>query len=220
VAQTRGLILTYEGKPIRANYASTCGGRTAGVEESFPVGPIPYLRSHEDRVGEDIACRTSRVFRWEESWTGEELRKILSRTVPRVLGKPWKGSYVRLVESLQNGTSGRVVTLRILTDQEAYIVEKGAIREMLESPAGKPLRSTDFDIELIRRDDRVKRMVVQGRGWGHGVGMCQWGAMQLSKEGIDFRRILKHYYPGTDLKPWYPSRPLERTAKGGRPAHG
>jgi stage II sporulation protein D len=127
---------------------------------------------------------------------------------------------VRLVEALETGKSGRVVRLRILTDQEAYIAEKGAIREILENPNGKPLRSTDIDIELIRSGDQVRRMVVQGRGWGHGVGMCQWGALQLSREGVDFRSILHHYYPGTDLKPWYPSRPLERTAREGTPDHG
>jgi stage II sporulation protein D len=220
VAETRGLILLYKDRPIRANYASTCGGTTAGAEESFPVSPIPYLVSHEDRLGGEIACRTSRVFRWEESWTGDELLQVFSRTVPRVLGKPWKGTVVRLVEALETGKSGRVVKLRILSDQEGYIAEKGAIREILESANGKPLRSTDFDIELFRRGDQVRRMVVQGRGWGHGVGMCQWGAMQLSREGVEFRRILQHYYPGTDLKPWYPSRPLDRTARGGSPAHG
>jgi stage II sporulation protein D (peptidoglycan lytic transglycosylase) len=216
VAQTRGLILVYQGKPIRANYASTCGGHIAGVEESFPSSPIPYLSSHEDRLGDEIACRTSRFYRWEETWTGDELVRALSRTVPRVLGKPWKGTGIRQVDILGTGKSGRVLRLRVLTDREAYIAEKGAIRELLENPGGQPLRSTDFEIELVRRADRVERMTVRGRGWGHGVGMCQWGAMQLSEEGVSYDRILHHYYPGAELESWYPSRPFDRTVEGGR----
>ena len=47
------------------------------------------------------------------------------------------------------------------------------------------------------------RLTARGRGWGHGVGMCQWGAMQLSKDGYDYRFILGHYYPGTKLRLWY-----------------
>jgi len=220
VAQTRGLILVFQGKPIRANYASTCGGNIAGVEESFPSPPISYLSSHEDRFGSEIACRSSRFYRWDESWTGEELKQALSRTVPRVLGKPWKGSVIKQVEILGTGPSGRALRLRVTTDQEAYVAEKGAIRGLLESPRGQPLRSTNFEIEVVRRAERVQTLTVHGRGWGHGVGMCQWGAMQLSQGGVSFNRILGHYYPGADLKSWYPSGPFDRTAEGGKPIHG
>ena len=220
VAQTRGLILVYQGKPIRANYASTCGGNIAGVEESFPSAPISYLRSHEDRFGNEIACRTSRFFRWDASWTGDELKQVLSHTVPRVLGKPWKGSGVKQIEILGTGTSGRALRLRVTTDEESYVAEKGAIRQLLESPRGQPLRSTNFEMEVVRRGDRVRQLTLHGRGWGHGVGMCQWGAMQLSQEGVTFNRILGHYYPGADLKSWYPTGPFDRTAEGGKPIHG
>ena len=62
-------------------------------------------------------------------------------------------------------------------------------------------------------------VTLSGRGWGHGVGMCQWGAMQLSKEGVGFERILKHYYPGTTLQNWYDTptawSPAEFSNKGG-----
>jgi len=220
VAQTRGLILVFQGKPIRANYASTCGGNIAGVEESFPSPPISYLSSHEDRFGSEIACRSSRFYRWDESWTGDELKQVLSRTIPRVLGKPWKGSVVKQIEILGTGPSGRALRLRVTTDQESYVAEKGAIRQLLESSRGQPLRSTNFEIEVIRRADSVRQFTVHGRGWGHGVGMCQWGAMQLSQEGVSFNRILAHYYPGADLKSWYPSGPFDRSAEEGKPVHG
>jgi stage II sporulation protein D len=58
-------------------------------------------------------------------------------------------------------------------------------------------------LDLKRQNGGVSRLTARGRGWGHGVGMCQWGAMQLSKEGYNYRRILEHYYPGAELTRWY-----------------
>lgn len=217
VAETAGLILIYDGKPIRANYASTCGGRTAGAEESFDSDPIPYLQSHEDVVDGLVACRTSRYYRWEETWTGEELRKVLSATVPRVLGQAWHGAVIRGLEVVEKGKSGRAIRLRITTDKDVYEAVKGQIRQVLETSAGRPLLSTAFDLEVWKKEERIRMVVARGRGWGHGVGMCQWGAMQLSRDGYGFRTILGHYYPGTQLKLWYgpgPATAGERTSTG------
>jgi stage II sporulation protein D len=226
VRETRGLILEYEGKPIRANYASTCGGRTAGVEESFDSEPIPYLESHPDRVNGQVPCRSSRFFRWEETWTGEELRRVLSQTVPRVLNRPWQGRIIRDLEVVERGKSDRVVVLRVTSDREALEITKGQIRQVFESTEGRPLRSTAFELQVWRRGERIRMIVAQGRGWGHGVGMCQWGAMQLSRDGHTFREILRHYYPGTELRVWYPPEALSLRHReaipgghGGRP-HG
>lgn len=217
VAETAGLILIYDGKPIRANYASTCGGRTAGAEESFDTDPIPYLQSHEDVVDGLVACRTSRYYRWEETWTGEELRKVLSATVPRVLGQAWHGAVIRDLEVVEKGKSGRAIRLRITTDKDVYEAVKGQIRQVLETAAGRPLLSTAFELKVQKKEDRIRMVVARGRGWGHGVGMCQWGAMQLSRDGYGFRTILGHYYPGTQLKLWYgpgPAATGERTSTG------
>ncbi len=212
VVETRGLILVHDGKPIRANYSSTCGGRTAAVEESFDSPPVSYLKSHEDKLGGEIACRTSKYYRWEETWSGEDLARIFARTVPAALGKPWKGTSVRDVKAVERGKSGRVTRLRIRTDQTEYDVRKGAIRRVLERADGGALWSTWFDLKVKRSGDKVRRLTAEGRGWGHGVGMCQWGAMQLSKDGIGYRRILEHYYPGTRLKQWYQGMQASREA--------
>ena len=151
-----------------------------------------------------IACRTSKYFRWEESWTGEQLLGILARTVPAVTGKPWVGKRLKDIEVTERGASGRAVRLRIRTDKATYDVERGAIRRVLLTPAGGPLWSNAFELKLKMSDGKVKRATAKGQGWGHGVGMCQWGAMQLSRDGHGFRDILKHYYPGARLVSWGP----------------
>jgi stage II sporulation protein D len=210
VADTRGMVLVHGGRPIRANYSSTCGGKTAGVEESFASDSLPYLRSHDDKVDGNVACRLSRYYRWKETWTGPELHRVLSRTVPLVLEKPWEGKWVLEVEAVETGKSGRIVRLRITTNKGVYEVEKGAIRQILEATSGRPLRSTAFEIEVWKKGERIRMMVARGRGWGHGVGMCQWGAMQLSQDGYEYDEILRHYYPGARLQSWSPPEEFSR----------
>ncbi len=202
VEETRGLILLHDGKPIRANYSSTCGGVTAALEEGFHAEGVPYLRSRADEVDGKVACRTSKYYRWEESWSGEDLQRILGRTVPAVTGKAWAGKSLKEIKVVERGKSGRALRLRIATEKAAYEVSKGAIRRVLLTPSGGPLWSTAFELKVKTSGGNVKRVTAKGQGWGHGVGMCQWGAMQLSRDGHGFRDILKHYYPGTELRTW------------------
>ncbi len=208
VAATRGLILTYDGQPIRANYASTCGGTTASVVESFDGDPLPYLVTKEDRLGDHISCRTSTVYQWKVEWTEAQLLATLRETVPAVLGKRWRGDRILDIDDAERGPSGRILVLNITTDRATYVVRKGAIRQVLLRPTGSWLRSTQVHFDLTRAGDgRVTGVVARGRGWGHGVGMCQWGAMQVSQEGFAFERILAHYYPGARLDLWYETTP-------------
>lgn len=203
VLETRGLILTHHDAPIDARYASTCGGVTAAIEESFASAPVPYLISHEDDLNGAPSCRTSRVYTWEERWSAAQLRDVLARTVPAVLGKEWRGARIREVRVTERGESGRATRLRVETDAADYEIVKGAIRGVLVPPGGASLRSTWFELDVSRAEGAVTGIVARGRGWGHGVGMCQWGAMQLSSEGVGFDRILAHYYPGTRLSRLY-----------------
>ena len=203
VALTRGQVLVYDGATILARYASTCGGVTADARESFDLPAVPYLRSQDDRVEGKDACRTSRYYRWEAEWSGDELYRILSRTVPAVTGRPWRGTTLRDLDVRRRGESGRAVVLRVTTDLTYYDLERMGIRLGLERPEGGALRSNAFELDVKRSDDRVVRVVARGRGWGHGVGMCQWGAMQLSSEGKSAAFLLKHYYPETRIQRLY-----------------
>lgn len=206
VAATAGRVLTYDGAPIRANYASTCGGTTAAVEEGFDTGPLAYLPAQPDEVNGRVCCRSSKYYRWDHTWTGAELVGALARTVPRILDLPWEGSQVRELRVVESGPSGRVVILDIVTDRRTYRVDRWNIRRVLETTEGHALWSTAFRIEPRRdREGRLASVRLVGSGWGHGVGMCQWGAMQLSRDGVDYERILEHYYPGTELTTWTPS---------------
>jgi stage II sporulation protein D len=76
------------------------------------------------------------------------------------------------------------------------------IRFVLRQPGGEILNSTDFSIEShTTNDGLLARLVVRGNGNGHGVGMCQWGAIGRARAGQDFRTILRTYFPGTTVGP-------------------
>jgi len=70
----------------------------------------------------------------------------------------------------------------------------------LRAPGGEILNSTSFNVEATTgRDGAIARLVLRGTGYGHGVGMCQWGAIGRARAGQDFHTILRTYYPGTTV---------------------
>ena len=95
--------------------------------------------------------------------------------------------------------SGRVAALRIDTDRGSYTLRGNDIRFVLRNPAGDILNSTYFTPEATINDGEVSQLTLDGRGYGHGIGMCQWGAIGRARAGQDYRTILSTYYPGTTI---------------------
>jgi stage II sporulation protein D len=203
VSRTAGLVLEYKGRVIEAPYSSTCGGQTAAASDAWGSVGAPYLRSVSDKVpGSDhFYCEISPSFSWTRTWTPSELASSVARYASPYAGAAASG--VRTVTSmriLRKSESGRVARLQLDTDRGEIRLEKNAIRFSLRSETGAILPSTDFDLKLERGDaGNLIRVVLSGRGNGHGVGMCQWGAIGRARAGQDFRRILAEYYPGTSL---------------------
>lgn len=202
VRETRGEILTYDGVPILAYYHSTCGGRTAAVEEVWNRAPLPYLKSVSDRIGRSdrYYCDTSNRFRWSESWTGEQLRAILRETLSAHTGRN-VGRIDRVEEVAVEGhtPSGRVRSLRIRADGSDYVVRGDSVRWVLRPEPGRSLNSALFVVDRDRRRGEVTALRVSGAGWGHGIGMCQVGALGRARAGQDYGTILRTYYRGTEL---------------------
>lgn len=175
---TSGLVMWYGGAPVPAYFHSTCGGHTSPAEAVFGEEAIPPLRGVECRW-----CGESPRYRWRTRIEVSELQRRLSalgvgplrsiRTVGAVAGG-------RSKQLLLNGTR--------LVSAEHFRRVVGRDR----------IRSTAF--AAVRRGSEFEFV---GRGWGHGVGLCQWGACGMAREGESWREILAHYYPGsqvTDLR--------------------
>ena len=199
VAETAGEILTYDGEPIDAFYHSTCGGRTAAIEEVWVSDPVPYLRSVSDeKPGGGAWCDASSRFRWTQEWTGEQLRAVLERNLA-----PRGARGVREVRGIQveeESRSGRAAFTRVSVDDTSYLVRGDSIRWVLRTPEDRVLNSSRlYDIRSELRQGRVNWLAVDGGGWGHGIGMCQVGAMGRAAAGHSYRDILAAYYVGTTL---------------------
>ncbi len=197
--RSAGQVVRYRGDIIDAFYHSTCGFRTASAADAFrTVRDRPYLRSVSDAAGGGrYYCEQSPRFRWREEWDGPALRAILSRTLAPYADFSAGGMPpVRNVEVAQLTSSGRVRELRIAFARGDVRVPGHAVRDVLRSPE-RPLWSAAFQVHVTRTGNDVTKLVVTGAGSGHGVGLCQWGAIGRARAGQDHRRILETYYPGT-----------------------
>lgn len=207
VANTAGLVLKYGGRVVNAPFHSTCGGSTAEMHEVWTrAGDEPYLRAVSDRIPgtERFYCDIAPRFRWTRTLSRGQLQQAVERYLSRyAVGHP-DGPFgqVREVEVARRTETGRVGALNVVTDRGRYVLRGNDIRYVLRAPGGEMLNSTYFSVEPVTGDDgRLLSLTLRGGGYGHGIGMCQWGAIGRARAGQDFRTILETYYPGTTVGP-------------------
>jgi stage II sporulation protein D len=171
---TAGQVLVFEGVPILAAFHSSSGGATASSAEVWGED-VTYLRSvtSPDDAAPDYF------------WSYEIALTDLSAALREAGYAPGR---VKDVHVSELSRSGRVLSVRM-----GELELSG--RDLREVLGGRALRSAKFDARL--EGDRVRFL---GSGSGHGVGLCQWGASELARQGRGFRQILAHYYPGTNLR--------------------
>jgi stage II sporulation protein D len=205
VRATRGQVLVYGGELIVPFYHSTCGGSTAAPEEAFrTVRSTAYLAPVSDRRGDGYYCDISPRFQWNVEWDGPTLRRILRQTVPATIGVDEAiVDEIRDVRQRRSGPSGRAAELRLAVSSGEIPVFGPDVRSVLQTPDGRALGSTLVRLTVEYRDGVVDRLRADGRGWGHGVGMCQWGAVGRARAGQSARTILETYFPGAHLAHWY-----------------
>jgi stage II sporulation protein D len=203
IAATEGLVLMYSGRVVSAAYHSTCGGSTAAPDEIWRSENEPFLQRVSDRIpGSDrYYCDIAPRFRWERSWRADSLTAVVERYLRNYAQVPaGPVGDVRRVTVDGQTPSGRVAALWIETSRGRYRLRGNDIRYVLRSPGGELLNSTYFSPEVVTAPDgRLTRLTIRGLGYGHGVGMCQWGAIGRSRAGQDFRTILRTYFPGTTV---------------------
>jgi len=203
VEATAGLVLLYEGRVVNAPYHANCGGSTAAPEDSWNVESEPYLRRVSDRIPgtERFYCDWAPRFRWTHTYSGDQLRSAVERYVRTLPGGPSGLSSVRSVRVTEVTPAGRVGTLTVDTDRGSWALRGNQIRSALRLPSGELLYSTYFSVDADVRGGAVQTLTLEGGGNGHGIGMCQTGAIGRARAGQDFRSILGTYYPGTTVGP-------------------
>ena len=199
IDETWGQTLRYGGKLCDARYSKCCGGRTELFSSCWEDVDYPYLQSGGDpwcdcsdeavlgRVLNDYDLETKDFHDWTVRFSQDELSALVARKTGLRLGR------ITALEPLQRGPSGRIIRLRIEgTEGSAEIGKELAIRKALSPDC---LKSSAFEVQ--RTEDGG--FVLVGRGWGHGVGLCQIGAAVMASEGRSYREILSHYYKGAEV---------------------
>ena len=165
VNNTTGQILTHNGKAILAAFHSSSGGHTENVEDVW-MRPLPYLRGVVDYD------QLSPVFQWNKTFSAGQLGKLIGGV----------GSVRNLIVERRT-PRGRVVSLKVIGTRRSKQIRGAQLRKALN------LRSTLFSVY-----PRSGKFVISGRGYGHGIGLSQWGSQYLAEQGVDYQRILSHYY--------------------------
>lgn len=199
IDQTWGQVLRYRGALCDTRYSKCCGGRTELYSTCWEDKDFPYLQSVEDRfcdcehseilpqVLNDYDMRTMDFHDWTVKYSREELSTLVHRRTGVDYGE------ILSLEPVERGPSGRIKYLRINgTKHSAVIGKELAIRRALSETH---LKSSAFEVTV---DGDF--FVLRGRGWGHGVGLCQIGAAVMASEGYDYRQILSHYYVGAEVE--------------------
>jgi stage II sporulation protein D len=196
VRETHGQVVTFKGKPVPAYYCASCGGHTADLEESWEGAPRDYLKGFKDPY-----CRGAKNFSWERAFTRDQVQMMLDSFLTDSLPGGWKGNPGRWTSFrvVKRGPSGRVLKLLVTTDQGSYVLDKDRIRWAIADPATKAiLPSTLFTVRI--NEDSV---TFSGNGNGHGVGMCQVGAIEMARRGMSMKDILRFYYKGIGIGKMY-----------------
>ena len=198
--RTRGQVLTRDERVTLVQYHSTCGGYLE--PHSQPLDSSANL--WWDRAGDRDNCRISPLYRWVErrdagtvllnlqrlGWIGQEDR----------LAWQQQGFSFRLQISDRTRT-GRVQSLYLQVVDREFTIQGYGIRQVLADSSGRALPSNFFF--LVNSPTLSEQFYVIGAGFGHGRGMCQWGALGLALSGANYREILRFYYPDHQLKKVY-----------------
>jgi stage II sporulation protein D len=204
VTATAGLCALYEGEVIDAVYSSDCGGYTEANENAWKgAKPVPYLRAVEDAPepqGEAF-CAVNRSHGWTLALTRARLQSLFGkpdRSVKLAVVETSESGRVRRLqlehESAENDDSTETAAPAALkTAQRPRIFSGDEWRRLLGLSSVKSLK-----FEVVESDAGVQ---LSGHGYGHGVGLCQFGANGMARQGYAYPEIIQHYYTGVSIAP-------------------
>ena len=202
ISQTRGQVLMYDSEICDACFSKCCGGVTEEFQYCWEDTPKPYLVSFQDpycntndkhilsQVLNDFDQETPDFYRWEVSYTKAEISELINRKL-----KIDFGEILDLIP-VERGKSGRIWKLKIVGSKKTLTIGKEL--EIRRALSESHLYSSAFDVE---KDG--DKFILKGKGWGHGVGLCQIGAAVMGEKGHPYDEILLFYYRGAEIKRLY-----------------
>ena len=199
---TRGQILCYGDEICDARFSKCCGGVTEEFQYCWEDTPKPYLISVEDpfcntndkdvlaQVLNDYDQETNDFYRWTVEYTTDEISNLIREKLKDDFGE------ITDLIPLERGKSGRIWKLKIVGTKKTFTIGKEL--EIRRALSESHLYSSAFDVEKTANGFRL-----HGKGWGHGVGLCQIGAAVMGQQGYKYDQILLHYYRNAEIKRIY-----------------
>ena len=194
VKETRGEVMMYNGAFITAYYHSTCGGMSETMT-TWGKSNLPYLKTRPDLRSDGTPwCRESSYSKWERTFGEEELTKLIPQNASEAKVKIATFKTIKNIAIKDTLQSGRILTLSVTTDKETFEVQGDKTRWLFKKN-GTILPSSFF--KVVKENGQ---WIIKGKGFGHGVGMCQMGVRARAQAGQNYIEILSHYYPGITLE--------------------
>jgi len=180
VDDTKGLVLTIHGDIFPAYFHATCAGQTENADNLWEIN-LPSLKSVACAF-----CQESPHYTWQLNISLKEIQKRLLNI------KGASKSSIVSIDILGRTLSHRVHWMAVTYKDGTVLKFSGNTFRLKVDP--DRIRSTNFDVMIKNNHGFFK-----GKGWGHGVGLCQWGAKQLAEKGMKAKDILQHYYQGARI---------------------
>ena len=202
ISETRGQVLTYDGEICDARFSKCCGGETEEFQYCWEDTPKPYLVHVHDpycntsdkhilsQVLKDYDQETPNFYRWTVEYTQEELTRLVNSKLKDDLGD------IKDLIPIERGKSGRIWKLKIVGTRKSLTIGKEL--EIRRTLCETHLLSSAFE---VTKDNN--RFILNGRGWGHGVGLCQIGAAVMGEQGKPYDEILLFYYRNAEIQRLY-----------------
>ena len=178
VKETHNLFLAYKGKPIEAMFDSCCGGIIPAQIAGYDFEKHPYLA----RSKLCNYCKSAWIYSWDVHYSQAEIKELLAHHDIKV-------SKVVDIKVIKKDKAGVVQQLCITTPEKKITISGRKAYSIFP-------KVHSFAFSITKKD---KRFAFKGKGYGHHMGLCQWGAMNMVKDGYDYQRVLQFYYPGTNL---------------------
>lgn len=200
VMQTQEIVIVKNnGELVNAYYHATCGGKTAAIDEVWRSKADNSLVSRSDLREDGTAfCSAANSYSWKESWTKSQFSEILEKYSRASNETPFDGNIKQIWVS-KRSPCGRVSELIVVSDKGTFTYGKDKVRFVMRIPTKDEgiLRSAKFDIKIENNN-----VVATGFGYGHGIGMCQNGALNRAKAGQKYSEILEAYYTNIKFSSW------------------
>lgn len=199
---TAGRVIMYQDDLIHAYYHSTCGGYTDNIEDVWDRGELGYLKA----VNDGTAGSWSKYFTWTEVFTELQLRNRLEQYLSGERGRDLRIDKITDIIVNDRTPGGRIRELIVKTRTDTYRFGRDKIRWVFRRASNPDLilPSARFDLKLDKdANGDVVRATFDGHGYGHGVGMCQCGAIGHAREGWNYDNILTHYYTDVEIRKLY-----------------